>query len=88
MKKKIMIPVIILRTKTGYNAFSPIVEGCVVTDKTMDTTLERMKEALEFHFEGERSVKQFDRPQTLGVLRKSFDDYGTDAVYASLQVAA
>lgn len=83
-----MVPVVVLRTKTGFNAFSPIVDGCVVTDKTMDKTLERMKEALEFHFEGERLVKQFDRPQTIGVLLKSFDDYGTDAVYASLKIAA
>ena len=88
MRKLLVVPVVILRTKTGFNAFSPTVDGCAVTDKTMDKTLERMKAALEFHFEGERLVKQFDRPQTVGALRKSFDDYGTDAVYASLKIAA
>ena len=50
MKKYILVPVVILKTRSGYNAFSPIVEGCVVTDKTIDRTLKRMKEALEFHF--------------------------------------
>ena len=88
MKKIIIVPVIVLRTKTGYNAFSPVVDGCAVTDRTMDKTLKRMREALEFHFEGEHLLKQFKEPKAVEVLRNSFDDYGTDAIYASLQIAA
>ena len=88
MKKNILIPVVVLRTKTGFNAFCPVVDGCVVTDKTMDKTLQRMKEALEFHFEGEHLLKRFEEPHALGVLRRAFGDYGTDAIYASLKIAA
>jgi predicted RNase H-like HicB family nuclease len=88
MKKSVMIPIVILRTKTGFNAFSPVIDGCAVTEKTMDRTMERMKEALEFHFEGEHLMKQYKEPRMVNALRKSFDDYGTDAIYASLQVAA
>jgi len=88
MKKAMMIPVVVLSTKTGFNAFSPVVQGCVVTDKTMDKTLRRMKEALEFHIEGEHLLKQFEKPRALKALRDSFDDYGTDAIYASLKIAA
>ena len=54
----------------------------------MDKTLERMKEALEFHFEGEQLVKQPRYHSSEGALRKSFYDYGTDAIYASLKIAA
>ena len=88
MHKTIFVPVVLLKTKMGYNAFSPVVEGCFATDRTMDKTLKRMKEALEFHLEGEHLVKQFREPKAVGALRKSFDNYGTEAVYASLQVAA
>ena len=83
MKKAIYIPVVILRTKTGYNGFSPIVEGCVVTDRTVEKTLERMKEALAFHLEGEHLIKQSTERKAQDIIRKSFDNYGTDAVYAA-----
>ena len=88
MHKAIYVPVVVLKTKTGYNAFSPAIEGCVATDKTMDKALRRMKEALEFHLEGEHLVKQFQEPRAVSALRKSFDSYGTEAIYASLQIAA
>ncbi|OFZ79222.1 MAG: hypothetical protein A2583_01030 [Bdellovibrionales bacterium RIFOXYD1_FULL_53_11] len=87
MKKFIFIPVVILKTRTGFNAFSPVVDGCVVSDKTIDKTLERMKETLEFHFEGLQLIKQIGT-NTGKVLRGSFEKYGEDAVYASLKIAA
>ena len=86
MKKKLTaIPVVILKTKTGYNAFSPAVDGCVATARTVDGAIKRIKEALEFHFEGERLVKNARR-KAHAVLRDAFDDYGTDAVYASVDI--
>lgn len=88
MKKISFVPIVILRTKTGFNAFSPVVEGCVATERTMEKTLERMKEALEFHFEGKRLIKQYRERHAQDILRKSFDNYGTDAIYASLKIAA
>jgi predicted RNase H-like HicB family nuclease len=87
MKKSISIPVVILKTSTGYNAFSPSVDGCVATAKTVDGALRQIKQALEFHLEGEQLVKSRKR-RTQTVLKDSFADYGTDAVYASVLIPA
>ena len=81
------IPVVILKTETGYNAFSPAVDGCVATARTVDGALRRIKQALAFHLEGERLVRKRGQ-STPATLRESFDDYGTDALYASVEVAA
>ena len=86
-KKQTAIPVVILKTQTGYNAFSPAVDGCVVTAKTVDSALKRIKEALAFHLEGELLVRK-RRKTTQATLRDSFDDYGTDALYASVEVGS
>jgi predicted RNA binding protein YcfA (HicA-like mRNA interferase family)/predicted RNase H-like HicB family nuclease len=85
MKRKVIaIPVVVLKTKSGYNAFSPAVDGCVTTAKTVDAALRQIKETLEFHLEGQLLVKSRKKART--VLKESFADYGTDAVYASLLI--
>lgn len=86
MKKKVIsVPVVVLRTRTGYSAFSPLVDGCVTTAKTVDAALRQIKETLELHLEGERLVK--NRKKTPAVLKNAFAEYGTDAVYASLLIS-
>jgi predicted RNase H-like HicB family nuclease len=84
-KRHAPIPVVILKTRTGYNAFSPAVDGCVATAKTVDGALRRIKEALAFHLEGEMLVRKRGKTSH-ATLRESFDDYGTDALYASVEV--
>ncbi len=44
--------VVIGRTSTGYSAHSPDVLGCAATGRTVEETIQHMKQALEFHFEG------------------------------------
>ena len=44
--------VIIEKGENNYSAYSPDVSGCVATGKSVEETLETMKAALEFHFEG------------------------------------
>jgi predicted RNase H-like HicB family nuclease len=44
--------VIIQKAESNYGAYSPDVLGCVATGKTIEETLENMREALEFHLEG------------------------------------
>ncbi len=88
MKKTMSVPVVILRTRTGFSAFSPLIEGCVAADKTIDKTLQRMREALEFHLEGLQLLKQKKHNQADRALKDTFKDYGTDAFYASLKIAA
>ena len=81
------IPVVILKTETGYNAFSPVVDGCVATAKSVDGALKRIREALEFHLEGELLVRK-RRKTVEATLRETFDNYGTDALYASVEVGS
>jgi predicted RNase H-like HicB family nuclease len=84
-KKTITVPIVILKTNTGYNAFSPLVDGCIATAKTVDTALKRIKEALEFHLEGEILVS--NRKKNMhAALKQAFEDYGTDALYGSINV--
>jgi hypothetical protein len=47
-----------------------------------------MRDALAFHLEGLQLVKAMKSLPSEKILRKSFDDYGTDAFYATLKVAA
>jgi len=44
--------VIIEKTKTGYSAYSPDVEGCIATGKTKTDVEKRIHEAIEYHVEG------------------------------------
>jgi predicted RNase H-like HicB family nuclease len=44
--------IIIEKTKTGFSAFSPDLEGCVATGRTKTEVEKTMKEAIEFHIEG------------------------------------
>lgn len=88
MKRFVLVPVVILKTRTGYNGFSPAVEGCVASDRTIDATLKRMREALKFHFEGLHLLKQFKTRSAENVLKSTFKNYGDDAFYAALKIPA
>ena len=44
--------VIVEKAENNYSAYSPDIPGCVATGKTIEETLERIKEAIEFHIEG------------------------------------
>jgi predicted RNase H-like HicB family nuclease len=51
-KKVIRYPIIIEKAQNNYSAYSPDLPGCVATGATIDETLARMKEAIQFHIEG------------------------------------
>jgi len=44
--------VIVEKARGNYSAYSPDIPGCVTTGATVEETIENMKEAIEFHFEG------------------------------------
>src|SRR5438045_3707620 len=46
------ILIIVEKTKTGYSAYSPDIDGCVATGATRQQVERRMRSALAFHFEG------------------------------------
>ena len=41
-------------TSTGYSAYSPDLDGCVSTGRTLQEVEQNMREAVEFHLEGMR----------------------------------
>jgi predicted RNase H-like HicB family nuclease len=44
--------VVLERSETGFAAFSPDVPGCVAAGATAEETLQEMRAALAFHFDG------------------------------------
>ncbi len=44
--------IIIEKAGENYSAYSPDLLGCAATGKTVGETIDRMKEAMEFHLEG------------------------------------
>jgi len=44
--------IIVEKTKTGYSAYSPDIDGCVATGATRRQVERRMKSALAFHLQG------------------------------------
>jgi predicted RNase H-like HicB family nuclease len=43
---------VIGKTRTGYSAHCPDVDGCAAVGKTVEQVVANMKDALELHFEG------------------------------------
>jgi len=44
--------IIIEKAEGNYSAYCPDLPGCIATGSTVDETIQRMKEAMEFHIEG------------------------------------
>ena len=44
--------VVVEKTKTGFSAFSPDLDGCIATGRTKAEVEEMMKESMQFHLEG------------------------------------
>lgn len=47
--------IVIEKTKAGYSAYSPDLDGCVSTGRTLAETKLNMRAAIEFHLEGMRA---------------------------------
>ena len=47
--------IVIEKTKTGFSAYSPDLEGCVATGRTRSTVENEMRKAIAFHLEGLRA---------------------------------
>jgi predicted RNase H-like HicB family nuclease len=48
--------IVIEKTRTGFSAYSPDIAGCVAAAKTRPGIERMMRGAIEFHFEGLRSM--------------------------------
>jgi predicted RNase H-like HicB family nuclease len=51
-KKVFKYPVIIEKANGNYSAYNPDLPGCVSTGATIEETLSRMRDAIQFHIEG------------------------------------
>ncbi|MFC1707444.1 type II toxin-antitoxin system HicB family antitoxin [Planctomycetota bacterium] len=49
--------IVIEKTKTGFSAYSPDLQGCVATGATHAQVEKAMKEAIDFHLEGMRAER-------------------------------
>lgn len=47
--------VVVEKTRTGFSAYSPDLEGCIATGKTRRDVERTMREAIRFHVEGMRA---------------------------------
>jgi predicted RNase H-like HicB family nuclease len=52
MKKYLIV---VEKTRTGFSAYSPDLDGCVATGATRKQVERAMREAIEFHLDGLRS---------------------------------
>lgn len=57
--------VLIEPTATGFSAYLPDVPGCVTTGKTQEEAETRMREAIEFHFDGLGGDETIPEPRTI-----------------------
>ena len=46
--------IVIEKTRAGFSAYSPDLDGCVATGESREQVEKMMKEAIEFHLEGLR----------------------------------
>lgn len=46
--------IVIAKTRTGFSAYSPDLDGCVAAARTRPSILRAMQKAVEFHLEGLR----------------------------------
>ncbi len=44
--------VVFEKTETSYSAYSPDVDGCIATGRTLEETKKLMTEAIKFHLKG------------------------------------
>ncbi|VEN74715.1 hypothetical protein EPICR_40302 [Candidatus Desulfarcum epimagneticum] len=52
MAKTTKYLIVVEKTKTGFSAYSPDIDGCIATGATTEEVEKNIKEALEFHLEG------------------------------------
>ena len=79
--------IVVRPAKSNYSADCPDLPGCVVTGRTLDETLRRMRSAIRLHIDGLRAHRlPVPRPATK--LATLVRERGVEQIYAVVQVAA
>jgi predicted RNase H-like HicB family nuclease len=85
MKTKFLI--ILEKGERNYSASSPVVPGCVATGKSVETTLNEMREALVFHIEGLiENGADVPTPKTLNYYIEKTDEISSDDILAHIEI--
>lgn len=79
--------VIIEKGAENYSAYSPDVLGCVATGKSVEETLENMKDALKFHFEGIlEGGEKIPAPKSLNFYLENTDEISSDDILTHINI--
>lgn len=79
--------VIIEKGENNYSAYSPDILGCAATGKTVEETLETMKETIEFHFEGMiEDGEDIPMPKSLNFYLEKTDEISSDNILAHINI--
>lgn len=79
--------VVIEKGKKNYSAYSPDVLGCAATGRTVEETLENIKDALEFHLEGMiQSGENLPMPKGLSFYLNQTDEISNDEILAHVNL--
>jgi len=79
--------IIIEKGENNYSAYSPDVSGCAATGKTVEETLQTMKQALEFHFEGlTEDGEEIPMPKGLNFYLEQTDEISSEDILAHINL--
>jgi predicted RNase H-like HicB family nuclease len=79
--------VVIEKSERNYSVYSPDVPGCAATGKTVEETLQNMKEALEFHLEGiSENGEELPKPKGLSFYLSQTDEISNDEILAHIEL--
>jgi len=79
--------IVVEKGKNNYSAYSPDVAGCAATGKTVEETLENIKAALEFHFEGmAESREEIPKPKSLNYYIEKTDEISSEDILAHINI--
>lgn len=80
--------VVIEKGDRNYSAFSPDVPGCIATGKSVEDTLDSMRSALEFHFEGMiENGELIPKPMPLRLYVEKTDEGSEEDILAHVVVS-
>jgi len=87
MKKAAKYLVVIEKGANNYSAYSPDVSGCVAAGKSVEETLENMREALEFHFESMiDDGEEIPMPKSLNYYVQQTDNISNEDILAHVNI--
>lgn len=79
--------VVIEKGSRNYSAFSPDVPGCIATGRTVEETIDSMRDALTFHFEGMiESGETIPAPKPLQHVLQDTNDMTGEEIIAHVMV--